>query len=180
MTGALTVSGQVVGLVLNNTGGDCFSRYIGTRSWTVGPEASAGTFWIYDTSASAIRIAITSTGACSNATGTWTAISDASLKEDITPYQRGLDEIRALDPVFFRYRAQTPFGYEDGPSEPHIGLLADDVRPYLPELVGEATVTVAGKPQLVDTLDTGNLVYALINAVKTLATKVESLEARLA
>ena len=58
-----------------------------------------------------------------------------------------------------------------------MGLLADEVKPIVPEIVGASTVTVRSKETPIDTLEPGNLIYALINAVKELKAEIEVLKA---
>ena len=121
------------------------------------------------------------TGACANTSGSWTAVSDGSLKQEIEPYKRGLEAIINLEPVAFRYKAGTLFAPEAEPSEVHYGLIAEEVKPHMPEIVGEMTTTVrSGETQTFGTLEPGNLVYAFINSFKELAAKNAALEARLA
>jgi hypothetical protein len=118
-------------------------------------------------------------GSCSNVSGAWTTISSREMKQDIAPYTRGLEAIMALNPVEFRYAAGTPFAPEDEPSRPLFGLMADEVRPVVPEIVGSTTGTVRGVEGVsIDTLEPGNLIYALINAVKTLKAELDELKAR--
>jgi hypothetical protein len=107
-----------------------------------------------------------------NVTGSWLTFSDRRVKEDIAPYEHGLEAILALAPVQFRYRAGTPFA--DAERTVRLGLIAQDVEPVLPELVGS---TWFGGEALA-TISPGNLVYALINAAKELAARVAALEAR--
>lgn len=183
MSGALTAGGGTsFPVVMTSTVTDCFLRHNGTgKSYSVGIDGATGDYWIFDATAARLDIKVTSaTGACSNQSGTWTTISDGSLKEDIQPYTRGLEAVRELNPVFFRYQAGTPFGYEDRPSDVRLGLIAEEVKPHVPEIVGEMDVRVKGSQQTVGTLDAGNLIYALLNSVKELAAKVELLEARTA
>jgi Chaperone of endosialidase len=106
-----------------------------------------------------------------NASGAWLVQSDRELKEDIAPYMRGLDAILALRPISFRYKEGTTFASADQ----HIGLIADEVAPHLPELVGEFT----DDGRTVATLAPGNLIYPLVNAVKELAALVKDLAARI-
>jgi hypothetical protein len=109
-----------------------------------------------------------------NVTGSWQFISDARAKDadSIQPYHKGLQAVLALQPVSYRYRQDTPF-----PCEATLyGLIAQDVIPVLPEMVGEADV--GGEPRL--TLSPTHLVYPLLNAVKELAQENALLEARIA
>ena len=121
--------------------------------------------------------AIIDTAGTANISGAWTVISDRAMKveESIKPYTRGLEAILRLNPVEFRYIAGSPFAEADKPSRQLFGLLADEVEPIVPEIVGSTTATVAGKEQSVDTLEPGNLIYALINAVKELSARVSEL-----
>jgi hypothetical protein len=60
---------------------------------------------------------------------------------------------------------------------PFVGLVADDVKALFPEMVKQREGFIDGKKvtDLKD-LDTSSLVFALVNAVKTLAAKIEALE----
>jgi len=119
----------------------------------------------------------TATG-CANVSGAWTTISDPALKENVSPYKRGLEAIVELEPVLFQYRAGTPFATVDAPSDVLIGLMADQVAPHVPEIVGSQTATIGKEEREIQTLEPGLLVFALINAVKELSAKVAALEAR--
>jgi hypothetical protein len=122
-----------------------------------------------------------SNGACANTSGSWTTISDASVKQNVQPYTRGLDAIVALNPVEFRYAAGTPFAEIDKPSRQLFGLIADEVKPHVPEIVGTTTATVGKKEGVeLSTLEPGNLIYALINAVKELNDQGKEMRAKVA
>lgn len=108
-----------------------------------------------------------------NVTGSWNVISDDRVKEGIAPYNTaGLDAIRALNPVSFRYIPGTPFADEAGTRR--YGLMASEVAAVLPEMVGSTEMD----GQEVRTLAPGHLVYVLLNAVKELATRLDALEAQ--
>jgi hypothetical protein len=120
-----------------------------------------------------------------NVSGAWATISDGSAKEaeSIRPYTRGLEALLALEPVHFRYRKGTPFAPEDEPSRELVGLMADQVKLHVPEIVGRTTFPAkAGSdesPTTLDTIEPGNLIYPVIIALKELAARIEALEARL-
>jgi len=118
---------------------------------------------------------IDTAGVTANVSGAWATISSRDLKEQIAPYERGLNAILALNPVRFRYQAGV-FGAE--PSQMRFGLIADEVRPHVPEIVGRTTTLVRDESVEVDTLEPSNLVFALINAIKELSAKVAALEAK--
>ena len=130
---------------------------------------------------------LTVNGACANVSGAWTTISDASVKQDVQPYTRGLDAIVALNPVQFRYRAGAPLGIDTdedgepvkGPSRQLFGLIADDVAAIVPEIVGSITAKVGDKESVeLSTLEPGNLVYAVINSLKEVAARLDHLESK--
>ena len=88
-------------------------------------------------------------------------MSDRRLKEEIIPVDDALAIVNRLEGVYFR-----PIGSTD---RRHVGLIAQDVRRALPEVVTE--------------IDSGhlavayqNIVAVLINAVKELSAKVAALE----
>ena len=106
----------------------------------------------------------------------WLVISAAELKQDVAPYSRGLDAVLALNPVTYRYRAGTTFAAGDVPGEPQVGLIAEEVQPHIPEMVGETTLKLGQEDRVVATLSPTDLVYVLVNAVKELSARVASLE----
>lgn len=61
-----------------------------------------------------------------SSTGSWTAVSDARLKSDITTADGNLDAVLRLRPVNFRWKG-------DGAQD--FGLIAQEVRQVLPKLV---------------------------------------------
>jgi hypothetical protein len=108
----------------------------------------------------------------------WQTVSDARLKEDVRDLEAGLEEIKRVRPVRFRYngRAGTPAGREG------VGVLAQEIERVLPETVCAASCGELGDPELqsIRVFDASALTFVLINAVKELAGKVERLERRLA
>ncbi len=132
---------------------------------------------------------------------TWDVISDARIKTVSGDYTQGLAAVKALHPVKYTYKgndvryspipvspgvpAATP-GQPDKRSEHYsvaasgkefIGLVAQEAEVSMPELVKQTIGTIDGA--LVSDLremDTGPLIFALINAVKELSARVEALE----
>jgi hypothetical protein len=113
--------------------------------------------------------------------GSWTAPSDRRLKSTSdTPYQSGLAEVIQLAPINYNYNgvARLPTG------QTFYGVEAQAAMAVMPELVGEDSyqpVDEEGHPQgePIDylTVDSGPLIYALVNCVKELAARVGQLEA---
>ena len=94
------------------------------------------------------------------ATGNITAFSDERLKHNISNIDNALDLVKQLRGVRF----------EDKDGEKYVGVIAQEVKPIVPEVVIEhddsGYYSVAYQ----------NLVGVLINAVKELSDKVERLE----
>jgi len=153
--------------------------------------AADGAFGLLDVSASRWDIYIDTSGNCYNVTGTWNVNSDERMKKEVTDYTHGLTEVRQLNPVAFKYNGEG--GTVDDGIE-RFGLIAQQVQPILPELVGSKPFipipetkeqedppdpTDREAPVPIDylTLDPGRLIYSLVNAIKELADRLEVLEA---
>lgn len=103
--------------------------------------------------------------------------SDIRLKEDVTPFEDGLDIIRKINPVRFRYNGK---GYTRKKEE-NIGVIAQDLKEIMPSLVSTIKVRLEESDQEetdVLAVDSGALPYILINAVKQLEEKVNRLSAK--
>lgn len=113
-------------------------------------------------------------------TNAWVVTSDQRAKKDIADYSVGLDAIKSLRTVSYKFNGSLGT-VDDGVQR--VGLLAQEVaNTPLSNIVqsfehkdkdsGEA-VTVFG-------LETDGIIFALINAVKELDARVKDLEARVA
>jgi hypothetical protein len=103
--------------------------------------------------------------------GSWVAPSDRSLKSAIEPWPTGLQAVLALEPIAYRYNDET-WNIEQG----FIGLDAADAAAVIPEMA--RTITLGEEATETAALDHSPLVFALVNAVRELASRVEELEAR--
>jgi hypothetical protein len=108
--------------------------------------------------------------------GSWTATSDARLKTDVEEYDAGLEELKRLNPIRFRYngRGRTP---ETGKS--YVGLAAEEVKQVMPEMVGsfKGRIDYEDKEdQDILTVDPSNLIYTVINALKEIEQRLAALE----
>jgi hypothetical protein len=121
-----------------------------------------------------------STGVASFAVAIVNGPSDRRLKENIAPLEGSLDKVLALQGVSFNMIAT--------PNMREIGLIAQDVQPVVPEIVQVYAQPSAEPPSAVPSaepqeptpmlaLDYPKLTALLIEAVKTLAARVEALEA---
>lgn len=108
---------------------------------------------------------------------TWSNPSDRRLKDDIEDYATGLAAILQLQPRTFVYNGNggSPAGLRG------YGFIADEIAPVMPETVGVRAGKLAATDEDetdIQTLDQSNLILALVNAVKELATRMTAVEAR--
>jgi len=109
---------------------------------------------------------------------TWTNISDARIKTDITSYNLGTSALNQLRPVTYIYNGD--YGSPDN-GIVQTGLIAQEVLTTpLASMVGTRVYTDpdTGVETTLYDLNTNQLVFALINAVKELSTRVAALEAK--
>lgn len=153
----------------------------GSRSWSAGTMIT-DSYVVYDNTAGAARIQITTAGACWNQTGTWNAMSDVATKRDIQPYTRGLADLLQLEPVMFKYNGS--FGTVDDGQQMY-GLVAQQVEPYVPEIVVQrdwlptdesGNALPDAEPVPLKGVDPTRLTYALLNALRELDERLRVLE----
>lgn len=116
--------------------------------------------------------------------GSWGASSDARIKTVLGNYDAGLAEVIQLRPVVYQYLNNHGTADGDDVSVPendnvYRGLIAQDVETVMPEMVTLSTDTIDGVE--VDdfrTLDTTPLTFALVNAIRELNAKIDSLQAQ--
>jgi hypothetical protein len=94
------------------------------------------------------------------------SLSDLRFKAVAGPFSRGLAEILALTPSLYQHTPDSGMPMSAGP---FVSLGAQDVRPLIPEAVSEGTDGRLG-------LGIAPLVYATMNAVKTLHARLAALE----
>jgi hypothetical protein len=102
--------------------------------------------------------------------------SDIRLKKDIAPFNDGLDIIRKINPVRFRYNGK---GYTRDNDE-CIGVIAQELKEVMPLLVRTFKAPEEpGKEEMeFYTVDERSLHFILINAVKQLEEKIDRLSAK--
>lgn len=130
------------------------------------------------TSSPSYALHLNTDSAAKPTSNTWTISSDARVKEVIGSYTRGVADIVALEPK--RYRLNGAFGSVDD-GRVHVSVIAQETQATWPEMVGtyehrekdeDGVETVM---ELLN-LNTNELQWALVNAIKELAQRVESLE----
>jgi hypothetical protein len=112
--------------------------------------------------------------------GAWTAISDARVKTVEAEYQVGLEAVRQLRPVVYAYKGNDGELHAEAArsGEQFVGLIAQEVEAIFPGMVSRKDGVIDGRPVSdLRTLDTSELIFALINAVKELKAEIEELKA---
>ena len=129
------------------------------------------------TGAPSYQLQLGSDSAAKPTTNTWTIASDERIKTNIQPYTKGLEAILQVEPITYDYNGKG--GMAAGPGG--ISILAQALQPVFPECVG----SYKGKLNEDDEEETDILNYnghamtfALINAVKELSTKLDTLTER--
>jgi len=125
--------------------------------------------------------------------GAWLASSDARIKNIVKDYGYGLAAVVALHPVVYTYKgndtSQPPVTRETAPFDESMhhdtalsgrefaGLIAQEVEVVIPEMVTKRSGFIDGEAVTdMRDLDTGPLIFALINAVKELKAEIDLLK----
>ena len=105
----------------------------------------------------------------------WTVVSDERIKENIRPYEKGLDEILQIETKVFDYNGKA--GYPK--TKDNIGVIAQEIQSVFPETINtfEAKLNEEDESETeLFNFDGHALTYALINSVKELSAKIEELQ----
>lgn len=105
----------------------------------------------------------------------WTIASDSRIKENITPYAKGLKELMLINPINYDYNGLGGFKKGKG----GVGIIAQEILNILPDSVS----SVKGKlnesdKEEIDILNFNGheLTYVLINAIKEQQAQIEELK----
>jgi hypothetical protein len=111
-------------------------------------------------------------------TSTWNTTSDQRIKKNIADNNDGLNKINVIQVRNFEYRlpeeVDSTLNPEDAVNKAgvQLGVIAQELQAVLPECVKAESTGVLS-------VDTSNLTWYLVNAVKQLSAEVESLKAQL-
>jgi hypothetical protein len=95
--------------------------------------------------------------------GSWTVASDQRLKQDVTEFKDGLEQLNKIKPVWFRYNGKAGLPTE----KKYVGVIAQEMQKIAPYTIGEFTYTdTTGKQEKYLDYDANALTYMLVNAVK--------------
>jgi hypothetical protein len=147
----------------------------GTGSYMVG-AVGYSSYWTCQSSNFTLGSGI---AAFKDGGGSWSATSDARTKKDQLPYTKGLNNLKELNLITFKYNGM--YGTPNNDVR-YTGLIAQEVlNTSLADMVKTYTYTnnKTGEKQELYSLDNSELIYTLVNAVKELSAKVEALQAKL-
>ena len=112
--------------------------------------------------------------------GSWTASSDERIKNVVAEYDLGLDAITQLRPVVYRYRGNDGDEHKQAAESGQlfVGLIAQEVEDIMPDMVSMKEGEIDGQPVSdLRVLDTSELIFALVNACRTLKRELNELRA---
>jgi hypothetical protein len=110
---------------------------------------------------------------------TWAITSDQRLKKNIVENNVGLDAIKSIQIRNFEYRLPEEVDSELSPNDAivksgvQIGLIAQELQEVLPDCVRQESTGVLS-------IDSGNLTWYTINAIKQLSAALDAANARIA
>jgi len=170
-SGVVDDSSKIAYQLLVNPGSDNVILYRAPAGGGV-----ANIFMVNGASSPPGDLTITGNNATKASGTTWANPSDPRLKKDVAPYPRGLADVVQLEPITYRYNGRGGTALDLA----GIGLDAAAVEPIFPECVGTQSVRLDAddaEPVDIKTLDVSPIIFALINAVRELATRLAALEA---
>jgi hypothetical protein len=140
----------------NASNGDL--TWMGSIGWLCLFKADGGTFQVRHSTAA------------KNGAGSWVSWSDARMKNIGADYEPGLAEIIQLQPKHYTMK-------DDPTNRDQVSLIAQDCENVMPDLVTKQKGIIDGvEVDDVRQFDPTNLTYALINAVKEIAERLDALE----
>jgi hypothetical protein len=143
---------------------------------TARASINAGVLTVGVNPATTTTLLVVNGNACKTQGGAnWLVCSDERLKTDIRPFQDGLELLKKLESVQFKYNGKG--GTAAGSAS--VGLLAQDVREVFPYMVGTFKARLeesdSEETELL-TLDNSALTYVMMNSLKELDARLARLE----
>lgn len=103
--------------------------------------------------------------------GSWTASSDRRLKKDIRDFSDGLDILKKINPVWFKYNGLADMP-DDGKN--YVGVIAQDMQRVAPYMISTFMDPQTNTEYL--NYDSNAVTYILINSVKEQQIQIEVLK----
>ena len=121
------------------------------------------------------QLQLSTNSAAKPSSSTWTVVSDERVKENIKPYEKGLNEILQVNTKTFDYNGKAGFDK----IKDNVGIIAQDMIKIFPETIktynAKLNETDEEEAELYN-FDGHALTFALINAVKELKAEIEELK----
>jgi len=130
---------------------------------------SYNTLHVYNVDASAFRFYVGQNGTVHATNTSISAISDASLKENVRDLDKGLDAVLALQP--------RRFDWKNGDGNDIMGFIAQEVEEVMPELIDEAQYN---KDETKKSLKMGDMIPSMVKAIQEQQAMIEELKAEVA
>jgi len=130
---------------------------------------SYNTLHVYNVDASAFRFYVGQNGTVHATNTSISAISDASLKENVRDLDKGLDAVLALQP--------RRFDWKNGDGNDIMGFIAQEVEEVMPELIDEAQYN---KDETKKSLKMGDMIPSMVKAIQEQQAMIEDLKAEVA
>lgn len=160
-TGDIAISKDAPTITLNDTvSGNVF--YVHCNSGVAGFVRPNFVGWAFytDVSGNMTVAGSLNVGTTIYAGGNITGFSDERLKKEIKTINQGLDMVKKMRGVFFKFKEN---------DKPGVGVIAQELKQILPQAVEQTEDGILSVAY-------GNIVGVLIEAVKELSDKVEELE----
>ena len=130
------------------------------------------TYHYYNTNTSAYAFYVNGSGQVSATTNSISVISDERLKENIRDYEVGLEDILKLQPRVFDWKENEGKNIKND-----VGFIAQEFEKVFPDWVGTFLHEDLDDAKSVGA---GDLIFPMVNAIKTLNAEIESLKAEIA
>jgi hypothetical protein len=128
------------------------------------------------TSSPSYQLQLSTDSAAKPTSALWTIASDERIKENINPYNKGLQELLKINPITYDYNGLGGFTKGKG----GVGIIAQEIIDILPDSVSSIKVKLnETDDQETDILNFNGheLIYVLINAIKEQQAQIEELKA---
>jgi hypothetical protein len=118
------------------------------------------------------QLQLSSNSAAKPTSSSWTVVSDARLKTDITAFTEGLSIIQQIEPVWFNYNGKAGMPV----NERGVGTIAQELQKIAPYMVNEWEYVndETGEKENYLGVDYGAMDFLLVNAIKEQQQQIET------
>ena len=128
------------------------------------------------TTAPAYRLQLGSGDAAKPGTSTWVIASDRRLKQDISSFTDGLEVLKQVKPVWFRYNGEAGLPQD----KKYVGVIAQEMQQVAPYTIGQFThQDTTGKATQYLDYDANALTYILVNSVQEQQKQLQEKDAQI-